>query len=31
MSSELTAADVFNALGIIEDDYIELWFLVAEL
>ena len=31
MSSELTAADVFNALDIIEDDYMELWFLVAEL
>ncbi|SFQ83341.1 hypothetical protein [Hymenobacter arizonensis] len=31
MSSELTAADVFNAVAILEDDHTELWFLVAEL
>ena len=31
MSAEPTAADVSNALDIIEDDYIEFWFLVAEL
>ena len=31
MPPSLTAADVTNARDIIEDDYTELWFLVAEL